>query len=73
MAASRPGPGPLTDTSTFIIPLSIADLAAASADICAAYGVDLRLPLKPSAPALAHATAFPSVSVIVTIVLLNVV
>jgi hypothetical protein len=73
MAASLPGPGPLTSTSTLIIPLSNADFAAASADICAAKGVDFLDPLNPRAPALLHVTAFPFKSVMVTIVLLNVV
>ena len=45
---------------------------AASAAICAAYGVDLREPLKPTVPAEAHAMTAPVGSVIVTIVLLNV-
>src|SRR5215475_4273241 len=45
---------------------------AASAAICAAYGVDLREPLKPTVPAEAHEITPPVGSVIVTIVLLNV-
>ncbi len=39
---------------------------------CAANGVDLREPLKPTFPALAHESVLPCRSVIVTIVLLNV-
>src|SRR5215813_3093718 len=50
-ADSRPAPGPLTRTVTFLRPCSM-DLAAASpAATWAANGVDLRLPLKPRAPA----------------------
>src|SRR6185312_13318295 len=48
MAVSRPEPGPLTKTSTLRMPCSIARRAAASAAIWAAYGVDLRDPLKPT-------------------------
>ncbi len=72
IAASRPAPGPFTFTSTDFIPCSIDALAAASAAICAAKGVDLREPLKPNAPALDQAIAFPWTSVMVTIVLLKV-
>src|ERR1700722_19477104 len=43
-----------------------------AAAICAANGVPLRDPLKPTEPALDHATTRPSGSVIVTIVLLKV-
>src|SRR5207245_10110129 len=46
--------------------------AAASAANWAANGVDLRDPLKPTLPALAHDSVFASRSVMVTIVLLNV-
>jgi hypothetical protein len=45
---------------------------AASAAICAAYGVDLREPLKPTVPAEAHAMTAPVGSVIEMTVLLNV-
>ena len=45
---------------------------AASAAICAAYGVDLREPLKPTVPAEAHAITAPVGSVIEMTVLLNV-
>ena len=72
IAASRPGPGPLTETSTRCIPCSIAAFAQASLEIWAAYGVDFRLPLNPRAPALVHAIALPLGSVMVTIVLLKV-
>jgi len=48
MAVSRPEPGPLTKTSTFRMPCSMARRAAASAAIWAAYGVDLRDPLNPT-------------------------
>src|SRR5512134_952054 len=72
IAVSRPEPGPFTKTSTFCSPCSWAARAALSAAICATYGVDLREPLKPTLPALAHDTVFPCRSVIVMIVLLNV-
>src|SRR5688500_14007955 len=52
---SRPAPGPVTSTSRIFTPCSDAFLAAASAATWAAYGVDLREPLKPSAPAEAQA------------------
>src|SRR6185437_15507753 len=72
MAVSRPEPGPLTKTSTLRMPCSMARRAAASAAICAAYGVDLRDPLNPTWPADAHEMTFPVGSVIEMIVLLNV-
>src|SRR5699024_8358197 len=72
IAASRPAPGPFTATSRDFMPLSTADFAAVSAAICAANGVDLRDPLKPSAPAELQPITLPPVSVIVTIVLLKV-
>jgi len=71
IAASRPEPGPFTNTSTVFRPCGIAAFAAVSAAICAAYGVDFLEPLKPRPPALAQLKAFPSVSVNVTIVLLK--
>src|SRR5438094_989299 len=72
MAVSLPDPGPFTNTSTFVRPCSWARRAAASAASCAANGVDLRDPLNPTFPALAHEMVWPSRSVMVTIVLLNV-
>src|SRR5438094_10354488 len=72
IAVSRPDPGPFTNTSILVRPCSWARRAAASAASWAAKGVDLRDPLKPTFPALAHESVFPSRSVIVTIVLLNV-
>src|SRR5918997_5697939 len=72
MAVSRPEPGPLTKTSTLRMPCSCALRAAFSAAICAANGVDLREPLKPTWPAEAQLITFPFGSVIETIVLLNV-
>src|SRR3954464_6428332 len=72
IAVSRPEPGPFTNTSTLRMPCSCARRAAASAAICAANGVDLREPLKPTWPALAHEITLPIGSVIETIVLLNV-
>src|SRR4051794_3233249 len=54
------------------MPCSCARRAAASAAICAANGVDLREPLKPTWPADAHEITAPLGSVMETIVLLNV-
>src|SRR5258705_7507168 len=71
IAASRPEPGPFTHTSTRFMPRLIASRALDSAATCAANGVLLREPLKPTFPALAQVTTLPSVSVIVTIVLLK--
>ena len=64
--------GPFTNTSTLRMPCSCARRAADSAAICAANGVDLREPLKPTWPAEAHAITLPRGSQIDTIVLLNV-
>src|SRR6188472_1763004 len=72
IAVSRPDPGPLTNTSTRFMPCSMARRPAASAAICAAYGVDLRDPLKPTVPADAQAITAPLGSVIEMTVLLNV-
>ena len=72
MAASRPAPGPFTNTSMVFRPYSIALRAAASAAVWAANGVLLREPLNPALPALDHDTTLPILSVSVTIVLLNV-
>src|SRR3954451_25405810 len=72
IAVSRPEPGPFTKTSTLRMPCSCALRAAFSAAICAAKGVDLREPLKPTWPAEAQLITFPAGSVIDTIVLLNV-
>src|SRR5262245_60115171 len=71
IADSRPLPGPLTRMSTERRPLSLATDAAAEAACCAAKGVPLREPLKPSVPALDQGTTLPSRSVIVTRVLLK--
>jgi hypothetical protein len=71
IAVSRPDPGPFTNTSTLRTPCSMARRAQDSAASCAANGVDLREPLKPTLPADAQASTFPSRSVIETIVLLN--
>ena len=72
MAASRPAPGPLINTSTVRSPCSIACRAALSPARCAANAVDFLEPLKPIAPALLAAMALPAGSVSVMIVLLNV-
>src|SRR6516164_1744769 len=72
MADSRPEPGPLTRTSISFRPNLVARSAAVSAARWAAKGVLLRLPLKPTVPAEAKQSVSPLVSVIVTMVLLNV-
>lgn len=72
IADSRPLPGPLTNTSTRRKPRSKASFAAAEHATCAAYGVFLRLPLKPILPEEAHEMVFPYWSVMVTNTLLNV-
>ena len=71
-AESRPGPGPVTTTSRFFTPNSIASLAALSAATWAAKGVLLREPLKPQAPAVLQQRVLPARSVMVTMVLLKV-
>src|SRR5438105_11248629 len=71
-ADSRPAPGPLTSTLTFLRPCSIALAAASPAATWAANGVDLREPLKPRAPADDQESTFPLTSVMVMMVLLNV-
>src|SRR5690606_35463396 len=68
---SRPGPGPLTRTSRVLIPYSCAVPPADSAATWAAKGVDLRDPLKPAPPEVAHDRALPWRSVIVMMVLLK--
>src|SRR5215470_18965642 len=71
-ADSRPEPGPFTRTSTLFTPYwSRATPAAASEACCAAYGVPLREPLKPIAPAEDQHIVRPSGSVMVICVLLN--
>src|SRR5262245_51289589 len=71
-ADSRPEPGPWTRTSTDLRPYWSRALLAALSEACwAAYGVPLREPLKPMAPAEDQQSVRPSVSVIVICVLLN--
>src|SRR5690242_20361685 len=70
-ADSRPEPGPATSTSSVRIPCSCAFLETSSAATCAAYGVDLRDPLKPIVPADDQAMVLPCASVMVMVVLLN--
>jgi hypothetical protein len=72
MADSRPEPGPLTLISTSRTPLRMAVLAHRCAALCAAKGVLLREPLKPTHPAELEHTVLPSTSVMVINVLLNV-
>ena len=71
-ALSRPEPGPLTSISSVSMPCSRAFLPASSAATWAAYGVLLRLPLKPWLPAEDQAIALPWASVMVMTVLLKV-
>src|SRR6266702_2777251 len=71
IADSRPEPGPETRTSTERTPWSRAALAAPTAACCAANGVPLREPRKPSEPELFQDSVLPVWSVIVTIVLLK--
>src|SRR5688572_23702322 len=70
-ADSRPGPGPLMRTSMYFTPHSCAPRPARSAATCAANGVDLREPLNPACPEVAHESALPWRSVMVTMVLLK--
>ena len=72
IAASLPDPGPFMNTSIWRKPMSIPRLAACSAALCAANAVPFRDHLNPEVPALAVAITLPSVSVILTRVLLNV-
>src|SRR5471032_3180245 len=53
------------------MPCSCAFFAASSPATCAAYGVDLREPLKPIVPADDQAMVLPCASVMVMVVLLN--
>lgn len=71
-ALSRPNPGPLTKTSSFLIPAALALSATFFAAMPAANGVDLRVPLKPAVPALPQTIGSPFWLVIVKIVLLKV-
>src|ERR1700688_2121965 len=70
-ADSRPAPGPLTATSTVRRPDSFALFAAVSDACCAANGVPLRDPRKPSEPELDHDKTLPTGSVTVMMVLLK--
>ena len=56
-ADSRPGPGPLTRTSTLFMPYSRATVHARSAATCAANGVLLREPRNPEPPDVAQVNA----------------
>ena len=70
-AESRPGPGPLTNTSTLFSPwFSITVDVTFSAAVWAAYAVLLRAPRNPDPPAVAQPNVRPCLSVIVMIVLL---
>src|SRR4029077_6877637 len=70
-ADSRPAPGPLTFTFTLRKPDSLALLAAVIEACWAAKGVPLRDPRNPSERELDQARAFPTVSVMVAMVLLK--
>ena len=59
IAASRPAPGPFTNTSTVFNPCSIAAFAAVSAASPAANGVLFLEPLNPNSPALAQDKTLP--------------
>jgi hypothetical protein len=72
MAASRPDPGPFTNTLICFMPKERAFWAHCSAAIWAAKGVLFREPLKPRLPALAQVITLPWRSVMVTMVLLKV-
>src|SRR5260370_29377396 len=60
IADSRPEPGPETRTSTERTPWSRAALAAPTAACCAANGVPLREPRKPSQPDAFQLNVFPT-------------
>src|SRR5690606_11260010 len=70
-ADSRPERGPATSTSSVRMPCSCAFFETSSAATCAAYGVDLREPLKPIVPADDQAMVLPCASVMLMVVLLN--
>ncbi len=72
IADSRPEPGPWTRTCTRFTPRLSASFAACSAATVAANGVDFFEPLNPDLPGVPQTTVLPSMSVIVTIVLLKV-
>src|ERR1700690_2423485 len=71
IADSPPKPGPETRTSTERSPWSRAALAAPVAACCAANGVPLREPRKPSEPDDFQLSVLPIWSVMVTMVLLK--
>ena len=71
MALSRPEPGPETRTSTARRPWSRAALAALIAACCAANGVPLREPRKPSEPELFQLMVLFAALVMRTMVLLK--
>ena len=71
IADSLPFPGPLTLTSTVLIPLATALRAADSPALWAAKAVFFREPRNDIAPELLCATTLPSVSVNVIMVLLK--
>src|SRR5271170_2793628 len=72
IADSRPVPGPLTRTETSFKPWPIAWREASCATTCATYAVDFFEPRKPHLPAEDQPMTAPVMSVIETMVLLNV-
>ena len=72
MADSRPVPGPFTRTETSLRPWPIAWRDASCATTYATYAVDFFEPRKPHLPAEDQPMTAPVMSVIETIVLLNV-
>ncbi len=71
-ADSRPDPTPDTVTDASVMPTALARSSTLIMAIWAAYGVDLRAPLKPDEPALAHAITPPVESDTLIMVLLKV-
>src|SRR6185503_18413729 len=69
---SLPAPGPLTKTSADLSPKPTIRFTTSSTAMLAAYGVDLRVPLYPFAPALLQPRVSPLSLVTVTEVLLKV-
>lgn len=71
-AASLPGPGPLMYTSISLAPFCFATSTTFAIATVAAYGVDFFDPENPAVPVEPQHTVFPSTSVNVAMVLLNV-
>ena len=71
-ALSRPAPTPRIITDASLRPISAPFSPISSPTLVAAYGVDLRAPEKPSAPAELESTTLPLSSVRTALVLLKV-